>query len=102
MVASEEDGPGWKRPKRDTSVCLLIVYICLGIQVFEMLRHILVGYLFAGLSSQAPLSRFNQSVPLKFKSDGTFQLSIFEDLHFGESTVPGYPTLSIKFPANHK
>ncbi len=23
--------------------------------------------------------------PLQFKSDGTFQISIFEDLHFGES-----------------
>ncbi|KAF7547522.1 hypothetical protein G7Z17_g7689 [Cylindrodendrum hubeiense] len=50
-----------------------------------MLRHILVSYLFAGLSSQAPLSRLKQSSPLKFKADGTFQLSIFEDLHFGEN-----------------
>ena len=24
--------------------------------------------------------------PLKFQTDGTFQISIFEDLHFGEST----------------
>jgi len=24
--------------------------------------------------------------PLKFRADGTFQISIFEDLHFGEST----------------
>lgn len=26
--------------------------------------------------------------PLKFKADGTFQISIFEDLHFGESMFP--------------
>ena len=28
--------------------------------------------------------------PLKFQADGTFQISIFEDLHFGESTC--WPT----------
>ena len=27
--------------------------------------------------------------PLKFREDGTFQISIFEDLHFGESESPG-------------
>jgi hypothetical protein len=26
--------------------------------------------------------------PLKFQADGTFQISIFSDLHFGESTFP--------------
>ncbi len=25
--------------------------------------------------------------PLRFKEDGTFQISIFEDLHFGESAL---------------
>jgi hypothetical protein len=27
--------------------------------------------------------------PLQFSDDGTFQISIFEDLHFGESKAPG-------------
>lgn len=85
MGASKGDDSRWKRPKRNGSVCFLIVCICLSVQVLEMLRHLLVGYLFAGLSSQAPLSRCNHSAPLKFKPDGTFQLSIFEDLHFGEN-----------------
>lgn len=26
--------------------------------------------------------------PLQFSDDGTFQISIFEDLHFGESKAP--------------
>lgn len=29
--------------------------------------------------------------PLTFSEDGTFQISILEDLHFGESTVPFPP-----------
>ena len=29
--------------------------------------------------------------PLKFRADGTFQISIFEDLHFGESTYKSNP-----------
>ncbi|CAG9996025.1 unnamed protein product [Clonostachys byssicola] len=47
-----------------------------------MLRQSLVGSLFVGLSCQMP---FQHTSPLRFKSDGTFQLSIFEDLHFGEN-----------------
>lgn len=34
---------------------------------------------YAASNSSSPLG------PLKFREDGTFQISIFEDLHFGES-----------------
>lgn len=31
----------------------------------------------------------NQNLdPLKFKSDGSFQISVFSDLHFGEGSFP--------------
>jgi hypothetical protein len=42
----------------------------------------------AGLSSQTPLARWRNEThfgPLQFKRGGTFQVSIFEDLHFAES-----------------
>lgn len=48
----------------------------------------LVGSFFTGLSCQAPSGQAwgNDTFgPLRFKADGTFQLAIFEDLHFGES-----------------
>ncbi|KAK8040987.1 Metallophosphoesterase domain protein [Apiospora phragmitis] len=44
---------------------------------------------FTTLSLQRSLRYRNKtdfSAPLQFKKDGTFQISIFEDLHFGEST----------------
>ncbi|KAH7159522.1 Metallo-dependent phosphatase-like protein [Dactylonectria estremocensis] len=47
-----------------------------------MLRHLLLSYLLAG---PAVASSSKRSTPLKFRRDGTFQLSIFEDLHFGEN-----------------
>ena len=38
---------------------------------------------------QLPTARYTYTTepygPLRFKSDGSFQLAIFEDLHFGES-----------------
>lgn len=37
-------------------------------------------------SSSSPRRRSDPTAPLRFNDDGTFQLSIFEDLHFGEST----------------
>ena len=48
----------------------------------------------ADLSSQALLPRgyANYSFgPLQFNEDGTFQISILEDLHFGESRWPSSP-----------
>src|SRR5690348_670159 len=41
-----------------------------------------------GFASQSPLTgtqRQDGFGPLQFRSDGTFHISIFEDLHFGES-----------------
>ena len=35
----------------------------------------------------------NTLQPLQFKKDGTFQLAIFEDLHFGESMHARFPFL---------
>jgi hypothetical protein len=54
---------------------------------------LIVAALFVGLSVQAslPTRRYANSScptkfgPLQFSQDGTFQLAIFEDLHFGES-----------------
>lgn len=58
--------------------------------------------LFAGLLAlsklvfwrrQSDSSAADQAVgPLQFQPDGTFQLSIFEDLHFGEGTPPPLPS----------
>jgi len=49
----------------------------------------LFATLFAGLALSSPLRRAygNSSLPppLRFTSNGTFQISIFEDLHFGEN-----------------
>jgi hypothetical protein len=62
--------------------------------LFAMLSLLLFGLLFARSSLQASLltRRYTNSSctprrfgPLQFSQDGTFQLSIFEDLHFGES-----------------
>jgi hypothetical protein len=58
-----------------------------------------LGFAAAGLLAlavpcmQFPTSRFTNNTrssrepfgPLRFKPDGSFQLAIFEDLHFGES-----------------
>jgi hypothetical protein len=58
----------------------------------EMLRQVfgVVVAGLAGLSWQAPSRAArdgNAYGPLQFRSDGYFQVAIFEDLHFGESTA---------------
>lgn len=40
-------------------------------------------------SEQASLQKPYAPGPLMFKADGAFQISILEDLHFGESELPG-------------
>jgi len=56
---------------------------------FRMLCALLVAVFFAALTFAAPFGRNydrkNLSAPLRFTSNGTFQISIFEDLHFGEN-----------------
>ena len=42
-----------------------------------------------GLAAVLPRQYQDVTGPLTFTEDGTFQISIFEDLHFGESTVIG-------------
>ena len=53
-----------------------------------MISYLRAG-LFAGLAIATPLKRYygNSShvQPLRFTDNGTFQISIFEDLHFGEN-----------------
>ncbi|KAL3428996.1 hypothetical protein BDV09DRAFT_201049 [Aspergillus tetrazonus] len=44
-----------------------------------------VPALFAVSSAQPTLASSSSSGPLHFPEKGTFQVSIFEDLHFGES-----------------
>jgi hypothetical protein len=58
-----------------------------------MLPIILAQLLIASLPVEARFTKkwTNSSDgygPLTFRSDGTFQISIFEDLHFGESRFP--------------
>lgn len=59
------------------------------LDTMAMLRQALFGAMaLAGLSSQTAVTRWRNDThfgPLQFKSDGTFQVSIFEDLHFAES-----------------
>lgn len=65
--------------------------VCLGV-VLEYLAEMLrlgaassIAAAFAGLSWQAPTRRSDAYGPLQLRSDGSFQLSIFEGTHFGES-----------------
>jgi len=43
------------------------------------------------LAGVIPQGNWTLREPLRFTKDGTFQISIFEDLHFGESMIPDYP-----------
>jgi hypothetical protein len=51
-----------------------------------MLRTLAAISLFALPSLQSTVSK--KFAPLKFAKDGTFQISVLEDLHFGESKSP--------------
>lgn len=53
-----------------------------------MMATLLCAALFALLALSAPVRSggYNNTLPpLKFTEDGRFQISIFEDLHFGEN-----------------
>lgn len=64
-----------------------------------MLDMLVLLFTFATPSRQSPLPKQAQmgladavTRPLSFTTNGTFQLSIFEDLHFGESELVSYTT----------
>ncbi|EMC91078.1 hypothetical protein BAUCODRAFT_80486 [Baudoinia panamericana UAMH 10762] len=52
-----------------------------------MVAFLLAAFYAARLTLSAPIARDDSSVraPLRFTADGTFQISILEDLHFGEN-----------------
>lgn len=42
-------------------------------------------WLMVNVAIALPAGRESSQTPLRFTDEGTFQISIFEDLHFGES-----------------
>ena len=50
----------------------------------DMLRYIPPGVFLTALPASALVNNW-PFAPLRFSDDGTFQIGIFEDLHFGES-----------------
>ena len=70
------------------SVVVYFLLFLLLVGFDEMRRSLgLVGGFLLGLiqASSIPRWRNDSFNELRFSDDGTFQLSIFEDLHFGES-----------------
>ena len=70
------------------SIAVYFLLILLLVGFDEMRRSLgFVGGFLLGLIQAASIPRWrNDSLhELRFSDDGTFQLSIFEDLHFGES-----------------
>ena len=69
------DRPQWARPKRDkylivkmlSLTCIVVFFACWALA--------------DGFTNRTALDE-----PLRFTDNGTFQISIFEDLHFGEGT----------------
>jgi hypothetical protein len=62
--------------------------VSLPIVVFKMWLSLLASASVVSASAQTSLASRNKTCaprPLKFQRDGTFQISIMEDLHFGES-----------------
>lgn len=73
-----------------------------------MILSTLVLLLLAEPSWQSPLKTQNKERgalrPLSFTRNGTFQISIFEDLHFGESEFTAYMLVLLRcsnYIANH-
>lgn len=67
------DRPQWARPKRDNYRFIKMLTFTFAVVSF--------GYwaLVEGRPRHIPFDE-----PLRFTENGTFQISIFEDLHFGE------------------
>lgn len=94
------DGDKYRRVARPARlVCsftsILVVYIFLLLFVVDsdqMRRSIgfTGGFLMSLVQALSMRKWSNESFgPLRFSDDGTFQISIFEDLHFGESKIKG-------------
>lgn len=67
--------PAWAAPKRDRY------------RFFKMFAILLAVCAFAYLTIESVLPHLNGlQAPLRFTDDGSFQITIFEDTHFGEST----------------
>ncbi|KAK0710515.1 Metallo-dependent phosphatase-like protein [Apiosordaria backusii] len=71
-----------KRPSRRKQFLIVLSLSLLG--VFFTLQHWLRDQQLTFLINHHP-HHYEALPPLKFKKDGTFQLSIFSDLHFGEN-----------------
>ena len=74
--------PQWARPKRDKYRFIKMLTLTFAVVSF--------GY-WAFAEGRPRYSPFDE--PLRFTENGTFQISIFEDLHFGEGM---FGPLSIK------
>jgi hypothetical protein len=75
----------WARPRRDRHLFVKMLALTFAVVVFAC-------WALGGLVPQA--NAFNE--PLRFTENGTFQISIFEDLHFGEGMSIS-PPLKIKY-----
>jgi hypothetical protein len=64
--------PVWARPKRDRYHFIKTMALVLAVVFFAC-------WALAGVSHGDTSNK-----PLRFTENGTFQISIFEDLHFGE------------------
>lgn len=70
----KEQTPAWIDQKRDR---------CRSVEMFAILLALcsLAYFTFGNVLPQ----RWVQQEPLRFTEDGSFQIAIFEDFHFGES-----------------
>lgn len=85
----EERTSTWRPPRR---LCLHDFATSERFRFARMLVALLLVILLAMLSLGSIMRQDDTQVadlgaPLRFTKDGTFQISIFEDLHFGESTT---------------
>lgn len=80
------EGVGINRPRRFSVLNLgAIDKKIMAFFAFAAVLWLIVPSLQAVLPTRYAVSSGSPFGPLKFRKDGTFQISIFEDLHFGES-----------------
>lgn len=85
----EEQEFTWSSPRRPPLYEFATSERCRFARMFiALLLVIVVAMLsFGAVIPQDDTQGTDFLAPLQFSSDGTFQISIFEDLHFGESTT---------------